>query len=323
MLKILQKENKNRALQLQELPMLTSKSTWSVDKIVDMIPEAAIAEMALPFDSYESLFRTFLVDTHDIALFARADLRLLEVNKRACELHGGTARDLADMNCSLLIADTDRLFFIRGLQSLANRGAWSGEMNARRFNGETYAAAVTLKRLDLHRQTFYAIVIRDLTESDRLKQMLRQERSHRKEMYNTLRSLMKSFKKEKQGLERGIRHKIESLLLPALDKIETEPMADIRNAYVDILRSQLVELTKTFTRAIDAPFLKLTRTEMRVCQFIQNGCTGKEIAGEMNISFETVQVHRRNIRKKLGLTGRNVNLFAFLSTRPFQRPLRE
>lgn len=279
--------------------------------------------VALAFDSYGALFRSLMVDARDCAVLANADLSILEVNPRACELHAGTVNDFTGMNGSMLVEDASRLIFTRAIRALEKKEFWIGEMKARRLNGETFPATVTVKRLELHRQILYAIVIRDITETITTKQMLRQERSHRREMYNTLRSLMKSFEKEKQGLERGISYKIESLLLPALDKIEKESMIEVRNAYLDILRRQLVELTKTFSKAIDAPFLKLTRTEMRICQFIQNGCTGKEIAEEMNISFETVQVHRRNIRKKLGLTGRSVNLFAFLSAKPFLRSSRE
>jgi DNA-binding NarL/FixJ family response regulator len=32
----------------------------------------------------------------------------------------------------------------------------------------------------------------------------------------------------------------------------------------------------------------------------------------MNLAFETVQTHRKNIRRKLGLRGKNVNLHSFL-----------
>ncbi len=280
------------------------------------IPDETVA---LTFDSYTTLLRSLLVDTGDAVVFAREDFKIVDVNERACEVHQGTHKDFIGRDCRKLIDPSHRLFFARGIQSLDNGDSWVREMNALRFTRESFVADVTIKRMAIGRMVFFAVVIRDLTESVTLKELLRQERSHRKEMYNTLRNLMKSFEKEKRGMERGICHKIESLLIPALDKIEGESMAEVRNAYVDILRTQLVELTKTFSQAIDAPFLKLTRTEMRICQHIQKGYAGKEIAETMNISFETVQVHRRNIRKKLGLTGRNINLFAFLSTKPFLR----
>lgn len=277
----------------------------------------------LSFDTLRAYFRALLVDSGDGTVLAGANLGIVEASPKACELHGGAPERFSGMDAGLLIAGPERPAFIKRLQGLGGGESWSAELMARRLSGETFPAAVTVKRLDAGHGNFFAIVVRDLSESITTKQMLRQERSHRREMYNTLRSLMKSFEKEKQGLESGIRYKIESLLLPALDKIERESDADVRNAYVDILRRQLVELTKTFAKAIDASLLSLTRTEMRICQFIQNGCTGKEIAEKMNISFETVQVHRRNIRRKLGLTGRNVNLYAFLSTKPLLRSSKE
>jgi DNA-binding CsgD family transcriptional regulator len=40
----------------------------------------------------------------------------------------------------------------------------------------------------------------------------------------------------------------------------------------------------------------------------------KEICTVMNLSFDTIQTHRRNIRKKLGLSGsRETSLYAYLA----------
>ena len=46
---------------------------------------------------------------------------------------------------------------------------------------------------------------------------------------------------------------------------------------------------------------------------IQSGATSKDIADGMAISIETVQTHRKNIRRKLGLSGKDVNLYAYLN----------
>jgi DNA-binding CsgD family transcriptional regulator len=55
---------------------------------------------------------------------------------------------------------------------------------------------------------------------------------------------------------------------------------------------------------------------MEVCQLIQLGRNGQEIAALLNMSFETVQTHRKNIRRKLGLKGRTVSLFSYLRRKP-------
>jgi DNA-binding CsgD family transcriptional regulator len=60
---------------------------------------------------------------------------------------------------------------------------------------------------------------------------------------------------------------------------------------------------------------KLTKAEIQICQLIQSGSDSKEIAESMNISFDTVQTHRKNIRKKLGLSGRDISLFTYLNNR--------
>lgn len=266
-----------------------------------------------------ALCRALLMENGDSMFIARQDRTIEAVNRTAETLHGKGREDLIGLPCEAVITDGDRPAFIIAWNQFDEKGRWSARVVASRGNGDGFPALVTARKLPDSFGLYAWMSIRDLSESDALKKRLEQEKANRREMYETLRNLMKSFEKEKRGLECGILNKIEGLLLPALDRIEKESCADLRNSYLNILRMELVGLTKGFNRELEAPLLKLTRTEMRVCRLIQKGYSGKEIADAMNISFETIQVHRRNIRKKLGLTGRNVNLFSFLSSKPFLR----
>jgi DNA-binding CsgD family transcriptional regulator len=45
---------------------------------------------------------------------------------------------------------------------------------------------------------------------------------------------------------------------------------------------------------------------------IRHGNSSKEIAGILNISAKTVDTHRRNIRKKIGLNQKRANLRSYL-----------
>jgi len=45
-------------------------------------------------------------------------------------------------------------------------------------------------------------------------------------------------------------------------------------------------------------FSKLTRRELQITKLIIEGFTNKEIALKLNISFNTVRTHHRNILKK-------------------------
>jgi DNA-binding CsgD family transcriptional regulator len=54
--------------------------------------------------------------------------------------------------------------------------------------------------------------------------------------------------------------------------------------------------------------LQLTKTERRVASLIKKGKSSKDIARYLDISPGTVNIHRKNIRRKLNFTGEKVNL---------------
>ena len=44
----------------------------------------------------------------------------------------------------------------------------------------------------------------------------------------------------------------------------------------------------------------------------KNGMKNKEIAAILKITLQTVEKHKKNIRKKLGISGQKINLRTFL-----------
>ncbi|GAJ15980.1 unnamed protein product [marine sediment metagenome] len=57
---------------------------------------------------------------------------------------------------------------------------------------------------------------------------------------------------------------------------------------------------------------KLTPLEIEFCTLIENGLISKEIAMLTNIICKTVGDHQKNIRKKLAITNKDINLASFL-----------
>lgn len=166
-----------------------------------------------------------------------------------------------------------------------------------------------------HRQDLERHVAERTAELQHSQYLLSQEKSQIEEMNVTLRHVMTTIESDRLEREKTISRKIRTTILPALEKIKAEGSYDVRSNFVDLVREQLISLTAGFGSELDSDMLKLSRTEIRICQFIQAGCSTKEISEAMNLAFDTIRTHRKNIRKKLALQGTDTNLYTFLSNR--------
>jgi len=267
-------------------------------------------------DYYTSIFHTLYPDTGEGILFTYSDLKIVNANDRLCRIFDTSIQRLLGVDCRTLVEKRDLPSFEDALKNIGNHISWGTKLRGLR-NEKHFPIKLSLKRIPIEKNVVFSIVVRDLTSRENLKEQLRQEKANRREMYITIRNMMKAFEREKSGIETGVSHKIETLLIPVLEKIKNENSANLRNTYLGLLQDQLVNLTHGFSRELDGRFLNLTRSEMLICSHIQSGLSSKEIAEKMSTSLETVQTHRRNIRKKLGLRHRRVNLFALLSSKPF------
>jgi DNA-binding CsgD family transcriptional regulator len=120
---------------------------------------------------------------------------------------------------------------------------------------------------------------------------------------------------DKQEIKDSLAARIEDEILPALARMAKEPSRRIRETYRKVILDMLVGLTDGARRELDSDLLQLTPTELDVCQYIKANRSTSEIADLMNLSFETIQTHRKHIRKKLGLVNRRISLQSFLKSK--------
>jgi tetratricopeptide (TPR) repeat protein/DNA-binding CsgD family transcriptional regulator len=139
---------------------------------------------------------------------------------------------------------------------------------------------------------------------------------------------------EKQSLEHEMTHRMKELTSTALHVVEKNEFLDslkreisevvrtvdgkVRHALRELLRQvdakindaedwdaferQFELVHHDFIRNMSQHCRELTKTELKVCALLRIDLATKDIARILSTSVRTVEVHRRNIRRKLGIT---------------------
>ena len=67
-----------------------------------------------------------------------------------------------------------------------------------------------------------------------------------------------------------------------------------------------------FSKKLSNSIISLTPTEIQVAGLVKDGKSNKEIAELLNKSIRAITSHRDNIRQKLGLKNKKINLRTYL-----------
>jgi len=134
-----------------------------------------------------------------------------------------------------------------------------------------------------------------------------------KEINTALNVLLEKRKIDKIELEEKILLNVESLIKPYLDKLQQGNLDERKKNILNIIQTNLDEIISPFTHDMSSRHYNLTPKEIQITNFVRQGYTNKEIADILVLSTKTIEFHRDNIRKKLGIKNKKINLRAYLS----------
>ena len=133
------------------------------------------------------------------------------------------------------------------------------------------------------------------------------------EMRAALKVLIREKEEERKAFERRVADNVDRLIEPFLARLEKTRLNEQQRSLVEIIRRNLDELTEPFAGHGSSPVDLLSPAEVQIASLIKLGKRTKEIAQILRLSPGTISIHRKNIRKKLELTHRKVNLQTILS----------
>ncbi len=143
-------------------------------------------------------------------------------------------------------------------------------------------------------------------------QELQVERSALRQKNIALRELVATIRDEEMKIGREIVGNVDKIIMPIVHELE-QGLPQRLQKYVNLLKESLEEIALPFANELSKEFASLTPTEIRICNLIRRELSTKEIAQLEHISPATASKHRENIRRKLAIRNKNINLSSFLA----------
>jgi len=262
-----------------------------------------------------AVFNAVFNDARDAILLTDGQFRILAANRKAHSLYGRGDEPLAGTSFRSIMRAVDEARILASVRSLKNGASWRGALTALRPDGQETPVKLGVRSLCVGEVRLFQFMMRDLRGRIALERDLAQSRLAVADMNTALKQVLRNVEEERQELKDELVQQVREEVLPTVERIALEDSPLVRQAYRSALEEKIADMGVTTPESANL-FARLTPREMDICRLIQQSWQGRAIAEELGISFETLQTHRKNIRRKLGLKGGPISLSAFVQQQP-------
>jgi PAS domain S-box-containing protein len=266
----------------------------------------------------EEKYRLLFSNEQDAIILVEAEKhRIIDFNDSALRLYGYGREDMLKMSGPDISAEPEKTAeAIKQTLSSDKDHVHYFKRNHRKKDGTVFPVEISASTFELGGRKIISAIIRDITQLRKTEQKLRtSERKLKKqktalEQKNlALKEIVEQINIEKDKIKRDVAINVDKTLLPIVSRLS---LSEDSKKYGDLLKYHLNQLVSSFGQNISKKSYNLTLKEIEICNMIRGSLTNKEICKLLKISHQTVEKHRKNIRKKLGLTNKKINLASYL-----------
>lgn len=262
---------------------------------------------------------------------------ILRVNKAFIQLTGYSAEDAVGQPVSILKSGQhDAAFYQAQWEVIVRDGYWQGEIWDQRKNGDVFPAWMTITAVSSAdgRTTHYVGSFLDITLQKQVEKVLLDDRMHLKrqvaksmvelsqlkeesgELNTALNVMIKLQKTESSEAKNLLILELKQEVIPFLQRLKNSSHDPKHISLLNMLDANLQRLISSYGSAtsLTSAYKNLTPKEILVASMVRDGASTKAIATTLSLSPETISIHRKNIRKKLGLDSKADNLRSHLIT---------
>ncbi|MRR15844.1 MAG: PAS domain S-box protein [Deltaproteobacteria bacterium] len=287
------------------------------------------AELAETKAMFEGLFQF----APDAILVVDSQGIIIQVNQEAERLFGYAGEELIGLEHDIVVPDRFRKDHLEDRRQYmaaphVRRMGTGLELCGRRKDGTEFPVDISLGPLHASAEIVTLAVVRDISERRRMEEDLEKHRLHLEEMVKkrtaeleikgqslqelniALKVLLQQREEDKKIMEERFVTNIKNLVLPYVEQMKKKIPDAGQRSYLEIIEAHLNEITTPLLHHLQQ--FDFTPQEVRVATLVKQGMSTKEIAEILGIAGGSVDVHRRHIRKKLGLTNAKANLLLWL-----------
>ena len=145
---------------------------------------------------------------------------------------------------------------------------------------------------------------------------LQELRGEFEDVNTTLKVLLKNRDMDKSTAQDALVREMSQEVAPFLLKLKKSVRDRKQIRLLGVIENNLQHLASAYgnTNAYTLLSWQLTPVEIQVASMIKQGLSTKDIATALSLSPETISVHRKHIRKKLGLSSKTANLRSHLTS---------
>ncbi|MDQ5985019.1 MAG: hypothetical protein CSYNP_00723 [Syntrophus sp. SKADARSKE-3] len=132
------------------------------------------------------------------------------------------------------------------------------------------------------------------------------------ELNVALKVLLQQRDEDKTDLEKRVVMNVKNLVIPFIERIKSSHLDERQLAYLNVIEMNINDITSSMMKKMR--HYNFTSTEVEVASLIKEGKSTKDIVDIIGIAASSVHTHRNNIRKKLGISKKNVNLQSHLQS---------
>ncbi|MBD3217792.1 MAG: PAS domain S-box protein [candidate division Zixibacteria bacterium] len=263
-----------------------------------------------------SRLASIVESSYDAIIGMETDGTIVSWNSGAKDIYGYDESEVLGQPIQMLIPPeksdevSDILDNIRNCQRLEQYTTIRMRKDDSRFDASVTLSPIKGKKGEI---SGVSAIIRDISPQKHAERKLRDAYEKLDTERTVLKEIMSHIEEDKKQIEKQIQENYNKIILPLIQSIKEKSGQDYM-PLISLLEKGLENITSPFINKLDSNFAKLSPRELNICNMIKNGMSSKEIAEILHISLLTVHKFRQQIRKKLGLNKKSINLCSFLNT---------